>query len=132
MTLKEYAEENAKVLDAKFRERYPNGKFAVQVYGNYYLHWVPKRNTSQTTHIGISNVYREDSKQIVDEYYQHSSFGKVYLYKTLDAAIKKAHKLNFPEELIQRFVERYNNREELIRKYNRKEHAAYLKSISRG
>ncbi len=133
MTIKDYAKQNAKVLDARFHEKYPNGKFVVQVLlSNISLHWTNKRNTSWTTHIGISNTQRASSKQIVDQYFQGSSRGKVYLYTNLEDAIKKAKKLNFPEEFINRFVERYNNREDLIKKYNRKEHVQYLKSINYG
>ena len=47
MTIKEYISENRKLLDEKFAKKYPNGKFAVQVYsGENSLHWAPKRNTA--------------------------------------------------------------------------------------
>lgn len=106
MTIKEFISENRKMLDEKFAKKYPNGKFAVQVYrGENSLHWAPKRNTAGWTVKGISNT--EENGIIIDRFYQGSSFGKVYNYDNIESLIIKAKKLGFSKELINRFIERY-------------------------
>ena len=108
MTIKEYISENRKLLDEKFAKKYPNGKFAVQVYsGENSLHWAPKRNTAGWTVKGISNTEKNDV--ITDEFYQGSSFGKVYNYDNIESLLTKAKKLGFSNKLINRFVERYQD-----------------------
>ena len=110
MTIKEFIEENRKTLDEKFAKKYPNGKFAIQVFnGKNSLHWVPKRNTAWLSVKGISNT--EENGIIIDRFYQNSSFGKVYNYDNLESLLAKAKKLGFSNELINRFAERYQKRD---------------------
>ncbi len=112
-TQKELLEKHREGLDAKYKAKYPNGRFALQYFergGFWAMHWAPRRDTSHSRYRGISVRYRIENKMISNENHQNSAFGKCNNYDTLAKVIAGAHRAKCPAELIAAFLQRYENR----------------------
>jgi hypothetical protein len=122
-TQKQLLTEHRKQLDERYHEKYPQGQFVLQYRGyygdmgstgndaHYNIHWNPTRSTSHCRYKGISVEHRTYSGEVVHSDYQNCSFGKCNSYDTLDKLLAACAKRNIPTELVDAFVERYNNRE---------------------
>ncbi len=110
-TQKELLETHREGLDAKFREKYPNGRFALQRFASFWaIHWVPRRDTSHSRYRGISVKYTIENKMVSNANHQNSAFGKCNNYDTVAKVVAAAHRAECPAELIAAFLERYENR----------------------
>lgn len=114
-TQRELLEEHRKQLDEQFVKKYPNGKFTLQNFHGFSLHWCPRRSTGAIKHRGISTTNARTTPEnrdgkIIQENHQSCAFGKCYNYDSLEKLLAACQKRNVPEELIAAFKERYLDR----------------------
>lgn len=111
---------NKERLDNEFKKKYPNGQILVKKWndGYCYVRWSPRRRTSHTTPLGISNAIASESTEVHDGWlWNECSVNSTHVFAKLEDAIVKMNKLKFPEKLISRFTYRYNNRKQLMEDY---------------
>lgn len=122
-TIASFLKEHRVALDAKYRAKYPLGKFCIQNHGGWKIHWCPSRNTSHCSKRGISVLYKDTAAPapaiktskynpdgVQHENYQNCCFGKVYNYSSLESLLAACRKKCLPQELVDAFVLRYNDR----------------------
>ena len=128
-TQKQLLTEHREQLDNKFQRDYPNGRFSLQHrardlgkdfwhhdYDFWGLHWVNRRPTSHASPRGISTEMPPNGaadvkcKDIVQETYRGSSFGRSYNYTTLDDLLTGCERLKVPQDLVEAFVIRFGLR----------------------
>lgn len=114
-TQAELLKEHREQLDRRFVRKYPAGKFCLQNFHGFSLHWCPRRSTGARRYLGVSTAIRIDYatkvvKGIEHAKSQNNSFGNCYNYDSLDKLLKACVRHNVPGDLVAAFEERYNNR----------------------
>jgi hypothetical protein len=114
---KELLEAHRTQLDAKFRAKFPNGRFCLQYrndalathYGEpyYLIHWEYKRPTSHDRFRGISVCRRANNLEIEHNPFRNNSFGKCNNYDTLEKLFTACERRNVPAELVNAFEKDY-------------------------
>lgn len=119
-TQKELLEKHRAELDAKFRAKYPKGKFCLEqteawlsYRATFGLYWEPRRPTSHSRYKGIA------VKISLPDNVQHSNFANMAVcgpfkrndYDTLEKLLTRCKKVGVPKQLVDAFVKRYNARQ---------------------
>lgn len=101
--------------EKKFREKYPFGMFQLQrMEYSSAIRWAELSINSYRTN--SFEVYLSVYDKIYFRDSINNSFGKVTSYKTLKKLIDYSKRFRFQEELVNKFVQMYNNKEEIFKK----------------
>ena len=112
MTEAEILKIHREELDRKWLERYPIGRYCVQVWnaplsGRWYgIHFTRRRPTPRIRYPGLTVMMRENSEGITVTKWQNNSFGRCTYYADLDSAIKGAIRRGLPDKLIALFKQK--------------------------
>lgn len=110
-----------KIHEKKFKEKYPNGCFSIQIrYGRY--GWKKPSPENEEKHIQLRWGIKKDSTQYwfnsftIDKNLKivsiNNSFGNVKNYNTLEKLIEKCKKENINQKQIDLYIKTYNEQKD--------------------